>query len=473
MSSPYRPSMSADLAALLARRLDMPSNEADRALAMWVAQLKAAAREHGQVEVPELGTFTMSAEGTFGFKTAEALHAAINSVMGGLEPIEVNPSDPEHPYGADDGFVFEEMQVPQATDTPKPRLETNLTDDYWAPPDEEDMFAPLGPPPPSMFEEADFQVVRDEERFFGLADTPEPAEEPAPSETEDEESSVAPIESHVAEAAPWTAPVEPPIEPASEFAPPPSQAVESFEDALAELETTIQSTAPAEPTPVPEQPVVEDVTPAAPVAPPPPTLRVPEGFKAERRAPRRRYEPDPEPDRRKFILIGGAVLVVVLVAVLAWWFTRPTPPPPVAQQTPPAITPVDTSATAASDSLANAAPDSVLSPTTASTPSVPVGANPNLYGTVPIEKGGYGIVVASAESEGQAERLARPFVALGYRTGIAYGSHQGVTRHRVMLGQFGTANQAVRALGAERDKLPEGSWVMRLRTQMNLTNLSL
>jgi len=92
---------------------------------------------------------------------------------------------------------------------------------------------------------------------------------------------------------------------------------------------------------------------------------------------------------------------------------------------------------------------------------------------VPIEKGGYGIIVGSAESAGQAERLARPFVALGYRTGVVFGTHMGVTRHRVVLGQFPTANETIRVLSGERDKLPEGAWPMRVGTRMNLTNLSL
>ncbi|MEM6644639.1 MAG: SPOR domain-containing protein [Bacteroidota bacterium] len=498
--------MPTDLSALLARRLGIPPNEADRALAQWAGQLKAAAREHGQVEMPGLGTFSFSADGAFAFQADDELNKLINADLGGLEPIAVNPSDPEHPYGEDDGFVFEEMQVPLATDTPKPRMDTSLTEDYWAPPDDEEMFAPLGPTPPSSFEEADFQVVRgDEERFFGLA---EPPEEPAAEEAslfDDAEAfppagEVADIEPvaeapsveaaptadpPVASAPPWAeAEVMPsqPTEPPSEFAPP-SEAVESFEDALAELEATLQATAPtdAEAETLPTEgvpadpPEPEEAPPADAVVPPPPTLKVPQGFQADRRAARRRYEPEPEPDRRRFILLGGGVLAVLLIALLAWWFTRPAPPPPVAQTVP--VAPADTSVTlAATDTLTTAAADSIggLPEAPASqAPPVPVGANPALYGTVPIQKGGYGIIVGSAESAGQAERLARPFVALGYRTGVVFGTHMGFTRYRAVVGQFATDGEASQALRSEIDKLPEGAWVMRVGTRMDLTNLSL
>ncbi|MEM1094116.1 MAG: hypothetical protein AAGJ10_05895 [Bacteroidota bacterium] len=491
--------MSTDLSTLLTRRFGLPPNEADRALAQWVGQLKVAAGEHGQVQVPGLGAFSVDAEGAFAFEADEELTKLVNADMGGLEPIEVNPADPEHPYGEDSGFVFEEMQVPLATDTPKPRMDTSLTEDYWAPPDDEEMFAPLGPTPPSTFEEADFQVVRDEERFFGLAETPEAADDASPfddalafppaGERADIEpvadipvaEAAPPVDPPAASAPPWAdAEVMPsePAAPAPEFAPPPAAAVDSFEDALAELEATIQATTPE----AAVEPPVEQEEAAAVPAPPPPTLKVPQGFKAERRAPRRRYEPEPDPDRRRFILLGGAVMGVLLLVFLAWWwFGRPSPPP-VAQTTPPTLTPVDTTvapattgavAAAAGDSVAPAAPAASPEAPAAQPPSVPVGANPDLYGTVPIEKGGYGIIVGSADSAGQAERLARPFVALGYRTGVVFGTHMGVTRHRVVLGQFPTANETLRVLNGERDKLPEGAWPMRVGTRMNLTNLSL
>ncbi len=121
-----------------------------------------------------------------------------------------------------------------------------------------------------------------------------------------------------------------------------------------------------------------------------------------------------------------------------------------------------------------AGPESQPADTVETTPPAEVAETPTVPewtpGTIDRSLDGYTIVTSSHSSLGEAEvyarELARAFADTDLPVDILQGTAQGRRWYRVAVGQYPRQSVVTRELRRLSDKLPEGSWVLRIRSNM-------
>lgn len=95
-------------------------------------------------------------------------------------------------------------------------------------------------------------------------------------------------------------------------------------------------------------------------------------------------------------------------------------------------------------------------------PSEP--SNSALYGSEAIDPGasGWTIIIASEETEHEAEEAAEPYREAGYRVGIFPVQLEGEMRYRVGVGQFTTQEEAEAGRDMLDAMLPSDSWLLQM-----------
>ncbi len=179
------------------------------------------------------------------------------------------------------------------------------------------------------------------------------------------------------------------------------------------------------------------------------------------------------------------VLIVSIGAVL--WFLRESERAPISvdpASTPATVDtpPADPQETSASDSEIDAG-DAGLSATSSADSSVQASAPVEEQaepdpppapvwepGTMDRRAGGYTLVVSSQSSRREvAEFARRMFARMGDESlpiDVLQGTAEGRSRYRVGVGQFESVEQALNEKDRLAPRLPEGVWVLRIRTSM-------
>jgi hypothetical protein len=218
---------------------------------------------------------------------------------------------------------------------------------------------------------------------------------------------------------------------------------------------------PADPPPVSDELTREEEEAAFEVvdeAPEPPADPIDRIAPIPTSAPRPAAEPEPEPVRPRTpppapktgngLTIAIGVVALLLGVAFAWWWLSNRPPAtddlaaaPVPADTAAAFTPVP-------DTLAQAA--------------VPEEPETNLRGATPVTvPPGFTVVVGGAPTSAEAEAIAEPYRAAGFRTGILLGQSRGQRYYRVGVGQFESREQAVAALASDDfpDQAPADAFI--------------
>lgn len=98
--------------------------------------------------------------------------------------------------------------------------------------------------------------------------------------------------------------------------------------------------------------------------------------------------------------------------------------------------------------------------------ATPITDRDALLGEVPLnpDAGGYTLVAGGAASAPDAESLAAPLRAAGFRVGVVSGTTaDGRAIYRVCVGQFASQRQALAALARLRGAaLPSDAWMLAL-----------
>jgi len=91
-------------------------------------------------------------------------------------------------------------------------------------------------------------------------------------------------------------------------------------------------------------------------------------------------------------------------------------------------------------------------------------------GAIDRRAGGYTLVVSSQETIAEANEVARALAATladeSLPIDVLEGAARGETWYRVAVGQFSQESTANRELRRLADRLPEGAWVLAVRTHM-------
>ena len=175
-----------------------------------------------------------------------------------------------------------------------------------------------------------------------------------------------------------------------------------------------------------------------------------------------RTPPPPPVSARRFPWLPAVLLLALVVALVAVLVLRD--PEPVVTPAAPPVGAADSVQTPDTSAAVAETP-----PTAAETPvETPPAAEPEtaLRGTSPVVAGsGYTLVIGGG-TQAEAERLAAPFRAQGYRTGVLAGrTDSGAAIYRTAIGQFnslGAAQSALRNVSG----LPAGAWILNLRSPL-------
>ncbi|QXD15363.1 SPOR domain-containing protein [Rhodocaloribacter litoris] len=405
--------MPARLIEQLADRLSLTPPEAEQTLRAFVERLRERLHNGETVVLPTLGTFRLQ-DREITFEPAPALDLATNHRYAGLEPLPAAPP-PDEP--AEAPVAGDEPDVaPEAS-----RETDDLEDGTWAPPRQETDDHPLGPPPPEPFEEADYAVVDEE----GTAGTPAP-------ETEDPFSLL-----KYGEQAHEEEEQEAVTEPAAGADEP------GIEEEAEQEEEEREAIAPVLTGPEPPlQPAGDRDEPAAPPSQAP-------------RAARRRPFPAGLLALALLGIAGGAVVAYLLLRSPA-----PSPSPPPLTEAP---APADTTTAAQPERPAPEADTTRRLPETPP-PSPPAEPAPGREG-LDLDAGGWTVVVASLTARRDAEAIAERYLDLNLPVDILTATTNNVTRYRVAVGQYPTQEAAQEAITRMGDRLPEGSWPLRIRPE--------
>jgi len=432
--------MPASIYTLLADRLDLSEQQAEQLLTALLQEVQKRAHREG-VRLPDLGTFR-SEEGHLTFEPVPSLSRAVNEEFEGMAPEPLPPTD-EEDEAEDDGELSTITLGYQST---------NWTPSDSSKPDTEEVSVPSS----------------------------------AQDSAEDHESSSPPSASNSTPDSDQEA--------AASSAEPPS-ASDDFEQKERErkqLSSIWDPDADAEATEPEPDPIVEEESDSFEV-PDPPTP-VSEDEPAERPTDEREMEqsepsspPPPSPSDESSssparLLVTG---LFVLLLLGGGWFvlgrtgTLPAP-----------STVLSPAAQALQSRLASDDAASPPSPSSESTTSESNAASsqPDASDTggpapdrtdrpsqqeqsaassgIDFSAGGWTIVVASRTSRSPAEDLRATyrdrFSGESPPVDILVGQAGGTTRYRVAVGQYGSREDARRALRTHQSNLPDGAWPLRL-----------
>lgn len=172
--------------------------------------------------------------------------------------------------------------------------------------------------------------------------------------------------------------------------------------------------------------------------------------------------------------MAPGIIVLVLLGLAAGAFVAYqlfSPAPPAPDSNPArseALTPsTDTTGvtTTAVDTTALAASSDTSQVEPAATPVREEPAPPPVTG-IDRAAGGWTIVVASVTSRSDAEAIARRYRDLVEPVDVLTAETNGITRYRVGVGQYLTQEAAQAAIEQLGDRLPSGSWPLRIRPGM-------
>jgi hypothetical protein len=404
--------------------------EAEDLLGVFVSHLEDELERSGAAVIPGVGTFSRD-NGSTEFEPDPALAFAVNFRNAGLDPIPA----------AVHGLAEQEA--------------AELEGDHQV--DVEPILAtPVDGGPVDIEEELAHQEQEDviDE---GLESYPEPDELEPASDTQDT--------SETSEA--WTLPV-----PGSASDSP--EVIGQHEEATLEERVSPEGddeddeAAVEELSTGPEMASVEEEGPAEPLvteAPPPSPASATEPAMVND-SPTPSDLPPEEPPRRTsatpWLMVAVAVLFLAIVGLMVLFMTGDRDPRPGDEAIVEAPQPIIDEDEV--DDLGAVDQNEVDDPLAADTdPEPPAPYDPLRGDEIDRSQSRYTLVVASLPSDGAAEVVMNQWRNRGFRTAVFSETIDGVTRHRVGVGQFDTIDEAdaVRARNDLEFPLPEGTWVYR------------
>ncbi|MFT4605689.1 MAG: hypothetical protein ACI9W4_002433 [Rhodothermales bacterium] len=436
--------MSDDLIHEMSTRLGRTGPEVEKAFAAFASALQDRVRSDGQANLAGLGIIRKEPGGPR-FEPSDALHQAVNyRWLSAGSPIASAPerpaaSAPERPAAMLSVVPPAESAAPDPISvdlSPELLEEPPMPDDQkpirkvsWAPLDQVDPTdlsgLPKAPAPKKVAGSAPIAAVPTASAPVPVSPVPPP-----------------PMEAFM--------PPVPPVETRSPPPPPSGAPEDSLVDDLT-YESLYQKTSSAE-------------APAAVAAGAVGTAAV-SGRPASRRSgPPRRSGSANASNRKPLFIIFGVLAIVLVGWILINQFggESVTPDPAIAE-----------TETAAADPGGEAG-DPEAAPAGASTnpsgtadeqspqPSTTAGASST--SSIDPLSSGYTLMVGSSLNLSGAEADMNRFRSLGHPVALlSYPDGDGQTRHRIAVGEFATAGEADSARRAMADRLPEGTWVRRIR----------
>lgn len=426
----------------ISKKLQAHPEEVEHALYELISEIRERVEYTGYSVVPDLGVFRLF-KGNLVFEPAESLAVSVNFRFAGLEPVIINASPATRQS-------YRKRDIMSHT----PALSKKEAEVGPVSPTEEGI--PLVPPP---VEVEPIRPVTPETRDEKLAGTAE-------SNTVDERDLDQDALSMIPSSSPQKA------EDIDAPAPQSFQEIDETDDreetepgkpgnepvAVTESVDAIQSTPHgSDPTEI----VHEPETAVEPVHP---------SLETDSRIESRK---EGKPSRLPVFLTAASVLIVASVLVFLIF--------PFSGTGENAASPVLSEESPASAENFEASQDPVTPPVDVQpeevSPSEPVEHEQAeseplspLRGTegINMSSGGYTIVVASRAQPGPAATYAQNYRDRGLRASVLHGPHLGVSRYRVVIGQFQTENEALNALQDESLGLPEDAWIMRIQTELDV-----
>lgn len=414
----------------LADRLGTSPTEARVALAGLLQHTRTELKQNRPVHLPRLGTFRTAIHDdqsgrSLTFDPDPAFSDAVNESYADLAPLTLTPARPR--------LAFGNASAEPASAEPASAEEKS---------------AVTGEPSPAAADE------REQRRSEEKQHSPERMAEPEAKEADDAAADGALPERTEAKAERETPPKESERSPKEKETPPvPAGAVDG-ETADGE---TADSPAPA----------ASPATASSTAAPPSPA--------PGRAAPRAETDVEdtaPGLSSRRALPWLLAAVVLVAIGIGAWLLSRPsdpaeTPPDATAQvEEPPA--PADDSPADASASESAASQNQQAGEAPADQPETPAQTEEPPAPQAPAldpAQGGWTLVVSSKptqeEAQAVAEQFAQRFQGQNAPIGIIPGAVEGTTYYRVGVGQFGSSDDALRALD-ENSRYPDDAWLLQL-----------
>ncbi len=454
----------------LAERTEAPPEEVKQALDRFIGHLQGRISAQGSAVVPGLGTFSDHG-GHMAFEPLPALAASVNHRFAGLEPVTVEASDKaatRHPH---------EPQPEPAIANIHPEAEEDASA-VWDQSPEEPLYdaetgsqeaAEIGPWLSAVNESLEEeQNAFDHQPMQSVDDNVEPADQSPRTEEAPPYPEVKPWLLHEPETTAASNPEAPGIRPDDQTIT--TGAVE--DEALPVMETSgssfdaqLRSALDNSSWPEAEAGDMGMVLKAEKTSPAEPASRL------ARSRPANRAESSP---RRGAGLVAMGILFTVALAALVYSFTatptRQSPteagnvteeaasPRPEREQPAPAQ---DPSVAAASPVVEEVQPNQPE-------PETPATETGGRSGAIDPTQEGYTLVIGSSTTRADAQALAETFRAQGQETAVLHGPFNGVTRYRVVLGQFATSQEANQRKRKIANILPEGAWIMSISREMEV-----
>lgn len=482
--------MSVDIKVEIAQRLGVDDDELQPVLETVVQRIRQQVAHYGYARLAGLGTFR-GRDGALLFEPDPALAEAVNLRFAGLEPVPLQSSPVNDDPSRSDA---EQVVAPEAGDPttlPEEQPLSALADENeketgWQDFDEAERNHPLGPLPPSAFEDAEYSVLDEEpveefdpvepEDVFQAAVEPEPELEP-----DDENLGAVPAarEDEFEDGAEGDEEDEGPLQELSFDDGGDEESRDDAEGARAQPEeATVLAATAAQSDEAGEavREADEEATERSLASD-----REPPAHEGEDRDwPSRSIESAGDEDldsRRNTLLIVLGIVVLLAAAAVGYFAMQPprgTEPEIAAETEQPVETPAvgdESVDEEADETVGNAesedsdGTDEPPASTDSPDPAEQQAESTALRGAggISTADGGFTIVVFSEISEGSAENVAQRYEGQGFRSDVIPSQEGGGTRFRVGVGQFETLEDAMDARNElAGTQLPADAWVYRL-----------
>ncbi|NNE71183.1 MAG: hypothetical protein HKN29_12575 [Rhodothermales bacterium] len=419
--------MTDDLIQEMSKRLGRSEAEVEKAFQAFASAVEDRLRSEGKANLAGLGTLTGEGDDAE-FAPSEALSQAVNyRWLGPAAPVVAGSPRPPSDAASTVSVLPPDEVTPAITpdlleDPPMPDDQKPIRKVSWAPIDEVD-----------------------------------PTDLGQPSKPEAEPQSVSASAPDFAPAASVSPPVPPSA--ASEGVPPTPAAPPSTE-VMPELVPPVD--------PVFDGATADDLTYEGLHKPEAAAAATSAVAGASRSATRRSATGSGSSETNRRALVGLlAALAIVVVAVILWnqFGSGSSDPDGAIAETEQQAAPQEGEGAPVAEDPGNSETDPAAE---SGTPPAEAGATPPAANSTPTainpNSSGYTLIVGSTLSRGAADRAAAQYAGLGHPVAVlSYPDGDGNTRHRIAVGEFDSADDADSARRAMDSRLPDGTWVRRIR----------